>query len=73
MELSRNIWSGARIGLPDQNWLPQLVRPDQIWLPRATVAAAKRIDDLGNVDGEEQRDLLDEAYLYITEGRYPDG
>ena len=31
------------------------------------------MDDLSNVDEEERRDLLDEAYLYITEGRYPDG
>ena len=31
------------------------------------------MDDLSNVDEEEQGDLLDEAYLYITEGRYPDG
>ena len=31
------------------------------------------MDDLSNVDKEEQRDILDEAYLYITEGHYPGG
>ena len=31
------------------------------------------MDNLSNMDEEEKRDLLDEAYLYITKGRYPDG
>ena len=31
------------------------------------------MDDFSNMDEDEQRDLLDEAYLYITEGCYPDG
>ena len=31
------------------------------------------MDVLSNLNEEGQRDLLDEAYLYITEGRYPDG
>ena len=31
------------------------------------------MDDLSNVDEEEQEEVLNEAYLYITEGRYPDG
>ena len=31
------------------------------------------MDDFSNINEEEQRDILNEAYLYITKGRYPDG